>query len=157
MSGSEPHALADVLASGFAVHRLCALGWASLNASALPVLVLWIGAGVHLPAALMWLGLVLWPACAALGAASLGLAWRLRRRYDTAQPAARTLARIHFAAGSPSGSALLACLAGVAGGGIWVGAAAPHAVAEGTMTGVRVAWAALATATLAVRAREAAG
>ena len=107
MSSSEQQALASALADGLAVDRLRALGWASLNASTVPALVLWLDAGIHLPAALVWLALVTWPACVGLAATSFALASRFHRSYEAGQPAARGLARVHFAGGAPSASGRL--------------------------------------------------
>jgi hypothetical protein len=154
MSSSEQQALASVVASGFAVDRLRALGWASLNASALPAAALWLAAGIHLSPTLLWLALVTWPACAALAAASLALASRFRRSYEAGQPATRGLARVHFTAGAPSAAATLSLLAAVLGAELWLAAVVPALMPPEALVAVRVAWPTLVAATVAARARE---
>jgi hypothetical protein len=149
---SEQQALARVLADAFAVHRLRALGSASLNAAALPTLVLWIDAWVRLPAPVVWLALVTWPACATLAIVSIVAESSFRRRLDARLPPTRLGARISFVpAALPPRSAIGAVLAGALGSLIWLGAVAPSLLAPEASAILRTTWALLIGATLLAR------
>jgi hypothetical protein len=144
-----------VLADAFAVHRLRALGSASLNAAALPTLVLWIDAWVRLPAPVVWLALVTWPACVTLAIVSIAAEATFRRRLDSRLPPSRLGARISFVpAALPPRSAIGAVLAGALSSLIWLEAVAPALVAPEAGAIFRTTWALLIAATLHARHRE---
>jgi hypothetical protein len=150
--GSERQALARVLADAFAVHRLRAIGSTSLNAAALPTLVLWIHALVPLPAPVMWVALVAWPACAVLAITCIAAEGGARRRLEAARPLSRRVARISFApAAPPSRSAILGFLAAASSALIWLEAVAPALVAPEAGAIFRTTWALLVAAAVLAR------
>jgi hypothetical protein len=152
---SEQQVLASVLAAGFALDRLRALGSASLNAAALPTLILWIAAWVRLPALVVWLAVAIWAACAGLAIVCAASESRFRRRYEAALPASRPLARVSFSSAAPSrASTVLAALAAVLSSLLWLNAWAPLLVPAEPLAFVRLAWAILVAATVVARWRE---
>jgi hypothetical protein len=154
VSVREQDTLAAALAAGFAVERLRALGWAALNAAALPTLVLWISGAVPVHAALVWLAAATWPACAAVALACAATESHFRRACESALPAARTVARVSFSsAGHPSNAAVLVTLAGASSAFIWLAAVAPESVPRGALGLARAAWPVLVAATVTRRWR----
>ena len=155
MSAREQETLAAVLAAHFAVDRLRGLGWAALNAAALPTLVLWLAASVRLPAPLVWLAEATWPACALVAIACAASEWHFRRVYIAGLAASRRVARVWPAADTTRPpSATFVPPAAALGSVIWVATVAPDLLAPAPVSFIRTAWATLLAATLAMRFLE---